>query len=96
MNLSSIHLVGLGAIGKGASWEDLPVVEYALGEGLATGVGPKVSCEPEGLVDGQVGLDHKHGGSGGLGLLKHVSSPSVQHSVDTSNCVLRTLDTEKQ
>ena len=91
MNLSFIHLVGLGAIGKGASWEDLPVVEYALGEGLATGVGPKVSCEPEGLVDGQVGLDDEHGGAGGLRLLEHVASPSVEHTVDSSNCVLGAL-----
>ena len=29
--------------------------------GLASGVGPEVSCEPEGLVDGQVGLDNEHG-----------------------------------
>ena len=67
------------------------MVEYALGEGLATGVGPKVSCEPEGLVDGQVGLDDEHGGAGGLRLLEHVASPSVEHTVDTSHSVLRTL-----
>ena len=62
--------------------------------GLASGVGPEVSCEPEGLVDGQVGLDNEHGGAGGLGLLEHVSSPPVEHSVDTTNCVLRALKTE--
>ena len=67
------------------------MIEHALGEGLASSVGPEVSCEPEGLVDGQVGLDNEHGGAGGLGLLEHVSSPPVEHSVDTTNCVLRAL-----
>ena len=89
-----MYLVGLGAIRKGTSRKDLPVVKHALGEGLASCVGPEVGGEPEGLVDGQVGLDDEHGGAGGLGLLEHVASPPVQHSVDTSNCVLRALKTE--
>ena len=92
LNLSSIYLVGLGAVSKGTSWKDLPVVEHALWEGLASGVGPQVSCEAEGLIDRQVGLDHKHGGAGSLCLLKHVSSPPVQHTIDSSNCVLRALE----
>ena len=86
-----MYLVGLGAICKRTSWKDLPVVKHTLGEGLASGVGPKVSCEPEGLVDGQVGLDDEHGGAGGLCLLEHVTSPPVEHTVDSSNCVLRAL-----
>ena len=86
------YLVGLGAVGKGASRKNLPVVEHALWEGLASGVGPQVSCEAEGLIDRQVGLDHKHGGAGSLCLLKHVSSPPVQHTIDSSNCVLRALE----
>ena len=85
------YLVGLGTIGKGASRKNLPVVEHALWEGLASSVGPQVSGEAEGLVDRQVGLDNKHGGSWGLGLLEHVASPSVQHTVDSSNSVFRTL-----
>ena len=85
------HLVGLGAVGKGASRKNLPVVEHALWEGLASSVGPQVSGEAEGLVDRQVGLDDEHGGAGGLRLLEHVTSPSVQHTVDSSNCVLRAL-----
>ena len=89
-----MHLVGLGAIRKGAAWKDLPVVKHALWESLASSVGPQVSCEAKGLVDGQVGLDNEHGGAGGLGLLEHVSSPPVEHSVDTTNCVLRALKTE--
>ena len=55
------NLVGPGAIQKVTSRKDLPVVEPALAEGLASGAGPEVSCEPKGLVDGQVGLDNKHG-----------------------------------
>lgn len=35
----------LGCGLHGVSWEDLPVVEHALWEGLATGVGTQVSCE---------------------------------------------------
>ena len=37
------------------------MVKHALAEGLASGGGPEVSCEPEGLVDEQVGLDNEHG-----------------------------------
>ena len=81
----------LGALAQWISWENLPVVKHALGEGLATGVGSQVSGEAEGLVDRQVGLDDEHGCSWGLSFLKHVSSPSVQDSVDTSNSVLRAL-----
>merc|ERR1712180_426195 len=91
--LALLHnLVGLGAVGKGASRKNLPVVEHALWEGLASSVGPQVSGEAEGLVDRQVGLDDEHGGAGGLRLLEHVTSPSVQHTVDSSNCVLRALN----
>ena len=86
-----MHLVGLGAIRKGTAWKDLPVVKHALREGLAASVGSQVSGEAEGLVDGQVGLHHEHGGAGGLGLLEHVTSPSVEHTVDSSNCVLGAL-----
>ena len=83
--------MGLGSLGERVSGKDLPMVEHALGEGLASGVGPQVGGEAEGLVDGQVGLDDEHGGAWGLSLLEHVTSPPVQHSVDTSDCVLRAL-----
>merc|ERR1719430_149891 len=89
------NLVGLGAIRKGAAWKNLPVVKHALWEGLTPGVGPQVSCEAEGLVDRKVGLDHEHGGAGSLCLLEDVSSSPVQHSVDSTDCVLRALDFHK-
>ena len=68
------------------------MIKHALKEGLSTGVRTKISGETKGLVDRQVGLDDEHWGSGGLSLLENVSSPSVQNSVDTSNCVLGALD----
>ena len=85
------NLVRLGSLLEWISGEDLPVVKHALREGLAAGVGSQVGGEAEGLVDGQVGLDNEHGGSWGLGLLEHMASPSVQHTVDSSNSVFRTL-----
>lgn len=85
------NLVRLGALLEWISGENLPVVKHTLREGLASGVGSQVSGEAEWLVDRQVGLDNKHGGSWGLGLLEHVASPSVQHTVDSSNSVFRTL-----
>ena len=84
--------VDLGSIIEGIAGHDLPVIEHALWEGLASGVGSQVSGEAEGLVDRQVGLDDEHRCSWSLSLLKHVSSPPVQDSVDTSNCVLWALN----
>lgn len=39
------HLGGTAGAVEGIPGQDLPVVEHALGEGLATGVGPQVSCK---------------------------------------------------
>lgn len=44
------------------------------------------------LVDGQIRLDDKHGCTSHLHLLKDVTSPSVEHTVDASNGHLGTLD----
>merc|ERR1712098_228033 len=67
--LAVLHnLVWLAALLHWVSGQDLPVVEHALREGLATGVGSQISCEAKGLVDRQVGLDHEHGCAGCLGL----------------------------
>lgn len=67
------------------------MVEHALREGLASGVGAQVSGEAERLVDRQVSLDDEHGGSRDLGLLEHVATTPVQHSVDTTHGYLRAL-----
>merc|ERR1719411_950364 len=85
-------LVGLGAISKGTARKDLPVVKHTLWEGLASSVGPQVSCEPEGLVDRQVSLHHEHGSAGSLCFLEHVSSPPVEHAVDATDCILWALN----
>ena len=58
---------------------------------LSTGVRPKVGGEAKGLVDGQVGLHHEHGGAGGLCLLEHVTTTPFLNSVDTAHGVLRAL-----
>ena len=41
----------------------------------------------ERLVDGQVGLDGKHGSAHDPVLFEHVTSPPVQHSVDASHSI---------
>lgn len=45
----------------------------------------------ERLVDRQVSLDDEHGGPHDLGLLEHVTALPVQHTVDASYHLLRTL-----
>ena len=70
-------LVYLASLLHWVTGHNLPVVEHTLWESLATSVGPQVGSETEGLVDRQVGLDHKHWGSGSLSLLENMSSPSV-------------------
>ena len=67
------------------------MVKHALGEGLAPRVRAEVSSETEGLVHREVGLDDKHGCPSHLALLKHVTTATVQHTIDPSNCHLRTL-----
>lgn len=81
----------LGAGLAGVTGQDLPMVEDALREGLASGVGAQVGGEAERLVDGQVRLHHEHGRAGHLRLLEHVPTTSVQHAVDTADGYLRAL-----
>lgn len=79
----------------GVSWvtgEDLPVIEHALRECLSTGVGSQIGGETERLVDGQISLDDEHGRTGDLRVLEHVSTASVQHTVDATDGRFRTLD----
>ena len=87
------NLVGLRVAGgvQGVALHLLPVVEHALGEGLAAGVGAEVGREAERLVDGQVRLHVEHGGAHDLGLFEHVAAATVKHAVDASHGVLGTL-----
>jgi len=72
--------------------DDLPVIEDALWEGLATGLRSQVSGETEGLVDRQVGLDDEHWGAWGLRLLVDVTSSLVQYTINTTYCGLWALN----
>jgi len=64
--------VGLAGGLARVTGQHLPMVEDALGEGLATGVGAQIGGEAERLVDGQVCLNHEHGSSHNLVLLEHI------------------------
>ena len=44
------------------------------------------------LIDGEVGLDHEHGCTNDLVLLKDVASSSGQDTIDTTNGQFRTLE----
>lgn len=46
----------------------------------------------ERLVYRQVSLDHKHGCSRDLGLVKHMPTFPVQHTIDATNHLLRALE----
>lgn len=90
-------LVGfaIGFSGQRIARHHLPMVEHALRERLSSSVGAKIGRETERLIDGQVGLHLEHGGTNHLGLLEHVTTTSIQHTIDAANCVFRALK-EKQ
>ena len=71
------------------------MVKDALREGLSPRVRSEVSCEAKGLVDGEVGLDNKHGSANNLGLLKDVTSTTGEDTIDTTNSLLWTLWEER-
>lgn len=85
-------LVRLGALGLRISAHLLPVVEHALREGFAAGVGAKVLGEAERLHNGKVRLQRHHGGSRALLLSEHVSATLGQHTVAAAHRVLRARD----
>jgi hypothetical protein len=74
------------------SWEDLPMVEDALRERLSASVRAKIGGETERLVHGQVGFDDEHRSAGDLLFFEHVTTPSVQDAVDTTDGDFRTLN----
>ena len=69
---------------------DLPVIEHALGEGLARGGCPEGGGEPKGLDDWQVGLQVEDGRSGPLCLLKDLATLLIQHRVDAAQSLQET------
>merc|ERR1712217_797648 len=73
----------------------LPMIEHALREGLATSVRAEISSETEGLHDRQVGLDGVQRSTGALLLSEHVSTSTVEHTIDTTHGVFGTLDLDQ-
>ena len=59
------------------SIHDFPVIEHALREGLASGVGAQFPIEAEGLVDRKISLHGEHRRSGPLLFTEHLSSALV-------------------
>jgi hypothetical protein len=68
------------------------VIEHGLGEGLTTGGGAQIGGETEGLVDGQVSLDHEQRSSGTLLLGVDVTTAAGEDTVDTTHSLLGDLD----
>lgn len=86
-------LTGLGGgVERRTAGEDAPVIEDGLGEGLATGSGAEIGRETEGLVDGQVSLDHEQRGTGTLLLSVDVTTAAGEDTVDTTHSLLGNLD----
>jgi hypothetical protein len=88
----SHELFHLGALLERRAVHDLPMVEHALGEGLAGGMRAELSVEAEGLGDREVSLDSEHGGSRALLLGEDLSTTLVQAAVDTTDGILWALD----
>eukprot|EP01084_Bolivina_argentea_P053277 97799_1 len=89
-------LVGKGAGLEGLAGELLPVVEDALGEGLAGGGGAEVGGESEGLGDGHVGADVVDGGTGAVLLADDDTTAAGEHVVDTTHGGLDGLDVDDE
>jgi hypothetical protein len=86
----------LGLAGdEGVALDDLPVVEHALGEGLAGGGRAEIGGEAEGLHDGQVGLDVVERGAGTLLLRDDVAATPVEGGVDAAHGRLGALDLDE-
>ncbi len=65
------------------------MVERALGEGLATGVGAEVGSEAERLHDGEVGEEGHLGGTRALLLSEDVPTAAGEDAIDVAHGILR-------
>lgn len=72
--------------------EQLPVVEHALGECLATGRGAQFTVEAERLHDGKVSLDGEHRSSDPLLFAEDLATSPVEDGVDTADSLFWALD----
>jgi hypothetical protein len=68
------------------------VVEHGLGEGLSLRGLSQIGSEPEGLHDGQVGLDGEHGSARPLLFKEYLSASLVEDGVDAADGVLGALN----
>lgn len=71
--------------------QNLPVIEHALWESLTAGIGAQISGETERFVYGKVSLNYEHGSTRHLLFFEYVTSPTVQHAVNSTDCYLWTL-----
>lgn len=76
---------------KRISWEDLPMIKYTLWESLSTGVGTKISSKTKRFIYRQISFNHEHRSTSNLLFFKHVTTSSVQDTVDTTNSNFRAL-----
>jgi hypothetical protein len=67
------------------------VIEHALWESLTTGIGAQIGSEAEGFVYRKVRFNYEHRSTRHLLFLEHVTSPTIQHAVDTTDRYLRAL-----
>lgn len=67
------------------------MIEHALWESLTTSVGAQIGSEAEGFVYGKVRFNYEQRIAPRLLLFEHVTSPTIQHAVDTTDRYLRAL-----
>jgi hypothetical protein len=62
------------------------VIKHALRERLATGVGTQIGGETKGFIYRKVSLNYEHGSTRHLLFLEYMSSSTIQHTIDATNC----------
>jgi hypothetical protein len=72
------------------------MIEDGLREGLARGMGAKISVESEGLHDREVGLDSEERCSWTLLLAENVATSSGKNAVDTTHGTFRYLNLDQE
>jgi hypothetical protein len=89
------HVLQLASLIQRCAVHELPVVEHRLRERLSTSCLPKITVEAERLHHRQICLHCEHRCADTLLLGEYLSSPLVQHRIDTANSVLGALDLDK-
>lgn len=94
-----IYLDDTGGFGSGVSrvtGQDLPMVEHALWESLTTSIGTEISSETERFIYRQVCFNYEHGRASHLHFFEYVTTSAIQHTVNTTNSNLGTLQSTQQ